>query len=183
MRAAMAKDFMAAMRSGRVPRGEDIVARADAELLRSIADASRLAWLPAAPMARLADEARTLVEPTMWRAVHRRNADELAERPLFRAVIQGARAVFGATPTGFCKIFPRVLAQAHRNYGPIVARTIDDGGSMICFDDCAPEGLSLGLLDVFAGTVEGLVAPIAPTVRADVEYVPGARRATIMVRW
>lgn len=183
MRVAMAKDFLALLRGGRMPRGEDIIARADAGLLRSIDGASRLAWMPADPMVRLADEARALLGPEAWRAVHRKAADELAERPLFRAVIQGARAVFGATPAGFCRIFPRVLGQAHRNYGPIVAHAVDDDESCIRFQDCAPEGLSLGLLDVFAGTIEGLIAPIASTARAGVEYVPGARHATITVRW
>jgi hypothetical protein len=194
VRVAMVKDFMALLRGGRVPRGDEIVARADAELLGALADASRLSWMPAAPVVRLADEARTLLGPVRWRAIHRETADELAERPLFRAFMQGARAVFGATPGTFCRIFPRVLEQAHRNYGPIVAHAVDESESVIRFEDCAPEGLSLGLLEVFAGTVEGLIAPSARTasasrpgstasVHADVEYVVGARRAAIVVRW
>lgn len=183
VRVAMVKDFMALLRGGRVARADDIVARAAPELLRAVEDASRLAWMPAAPVVRLTDEARVLLGPVRWRALHRETADDLVERPLFRAFMQGAKAVFGATPATYTKMFPRVLEQAHRNYGPIVARTTGERESVVAFDDCAPEGLSIGMLEVFAGTIEGIVAPTARSVQVDVDYAAGSRRAALVVRW
>ncbi|MEB2311202.1 MAG: hypothetical protein OZ928_05100 [Polyangiaceae bacterium] len=179
----MVKDFVAELRSQRVPRSSELVAALDRDMLREIDEAARLEWVPAAPVARSADTLRALVGPAAWRALHVQVAAELAERPLFRALIHGARLVFGATPATFSRIFPRALSQAHRNYGRITGEVSGARSFTIRIEDTPSQGLSLGLLDVFAGTFEGLLAPLASGVRCDVEYTPGARRALLVVRW
>lgn len=179
----MVKDFLAMMRDGRVPKSSEILAAVSPEYLRMVEASSRLEWLDAAPVVQLADTARALVGAEAWREAHRATAGELTQRPLFRAFFSGMKSVFGATPATYVKMFPSVLAQAHRNYGPIESENPGRDSAVLRFVKCAPEGLSRGLLEVFAGTIEGLVAASAKGVSARVEYASGATSAAIWVRW
>ncbi len=179
----MVKDFLVLLTDGKVPAGPEILAASGPGLLKQVEQTSRLEWIPAAPIVKLADEARTIVGAEKWRSLHRGAASDLMQRPLFRALTQGMRTVFGATPAAYCKIFPIVLNQAHRNYGPIEHVSIDGTTSKVRFTQCPPDALSLGMLDVFAGTLEGLAARTARGVRVDVEYKPGADSAALVVRW
>ncbi len=176
----MVKDLLGLLRTGKVPRGAEIVALADPELVRRVDEATRLEWLPSAPIVQLADRARTLLGGPRWRAVHRAAADELAERALFRAVTRGMRVVFGNTLATQCRIFPLVLNQAHRNHGTIDLVATRPDAATLRLRGCPPAGLSLGLLDVFAGTIEGLLASQKAVV--DIDYVVGASDAALRVR-
>lgn len=179
----MVKDFLALLSDGKVPSGPKILDAAEPGFAASVGQASRMDWLLAAPVVKLANAARALIGADQWRAVHRAAAGDLVERPLFRAFSRGMRTVFGATPASYCKIFPLVLNQAHRNYGPIEYAAISPTAARVRFAQCQPEGLSRGMLDVFAGTLEGLVTPAACNVRVEVEYTPGASSAAVDVRW
>ncbi|MBK7397767.1 MAG: hypothetical protein IPJ34_16080 [Myxococcales bacterium] len=182
VRAAMVKDLLASLRAGKVPRGAEILGLAEPDLVRRVDEATRLEWLPSPPIARLADKARALLGGPRWRAVHREAADELAERALFRAVTRGMRVVFGATLATQCRIIPLVLNQAHRNYGTIDLTTSGPRAATVRIRGCPPEGLSQGLLDVFAGTVEGLLAAASIRSVVDVDYVVGSSEAALAVR-
>lgn len=179
----MVKDFLATMREGRVPKSSEILRAVSPEYVRMVESCSRLEWLDAAPVVQLADSSRALVGAEAWREAHRATAGQLAQRPLFRAIFTGMKSVFGATPATYVKMFPSVLAQAHRNYGPIEYETPGRESAVVRFAKCAPEGLSRGLLEVFAGTMEGLVAANARDVSSKVEYASGATSAAIWVRW
>ena len=179
----MVKDFLRLLREGRVPKGGEILARVEPEYVRIVEACSRLEWLDATPVVQLADTSRAIVGAEAWREAHRATAGDLTERPLFRAFFTGMKSVFGATPGTYVKMFPSVLAQAHRNYGPIESETSSRDEAVLRFVRCPPEGLSRGLLDVFAGTMEGLVAASAKGVTAKVEYSSGATSAAIWVRW
>jgi hypothetical protein len=179
----MVKDFLALLRDGRVERGHEILAMADPGLVESVEEASRIGWLPAAPVVRLADRACTLLGPRPWRAVHHRVAGELVTRPLFRAFMQGMGAVYGTTPTAYGRLFPVVLQQAHRGFGTISSETRGETSVALRIDDCPSEGLSRGMLEVFAGTLEGLVSSVAQGVTVELAYVAGSRQAAIELRW
>lgn len=179
----MVKDFLALLNQGKVPRGPEILAASDPGFVARVEQASRLEWFPAAPVVKLADTARTLMGAARWRSVHCAVAGELAQRPLFRAFAEGMRSVFGATPAAYCRIFPMVLQQAHRNCGSIEYASIDRTAAQVRFTQCPVESLSQGMLEVFAGTLEGLVSPVTHGVRVEVEYAPGADSAILWVRW
>lgn len=181
-RAAMVKDLLALIRDGKVPRAAEIFALAEPGLVSRIEEATRLEWLPSAPIVRLADAACTLVGPRVWRAVHRGLADDLSERALFRAVTRGMRVVFGRSLAAQCRIVPLVLNQAHRNHGVIDAVVDGPDQATIRILDCPPEGLSLGLLEVFAGTIEGLLGVSKFRAEVDVVYAVGGRDAALVAR-
>jgi hypothetical protein len=183
IRASMVKDFFALLRGGKISQGPEILAAADPTFLRLVEESSRLDWLAAEPVVKLADHARALLGAEAWRAVHRAAADEVAQRPLFRTFMQGMVRLFGASPAGFCKIFPTLLNQAHRNYGAIEHAPIDETTALVRLLRCPRAALSRGMLDVFAGTAEGLLAPSARGVRVEVEYKPGADNAALTIRW
>lgn len=183
IRASMVKDFLALLRDGRVERGQEILAMADAGLVESVEEASRIGWLPAAPVVRLADRACTLLGPKHWRAVHHRVAGELVARPLFRAFMQGMGSVYGTTPAAYGRLFPIVLQQAHRGFGSITSERRGELGVAVRIEDCPEEGLSRGMLEVFAGTLEGLVSSVASGVVVELAYVAGSRQAAIELSW
>jgi hypothetical protein len=183
IRASMVKDFFALLRGDKISRGAELLAVVDPSFLRLIEESSRLDWLAAEPIVKLADRARTLLGAEAWRAAHRAAAGEVAQRPLFRTFMQGMERLFGASPAAFCKVFPTVLNQAHRNYGSIEHAPIDETAALIRFLHCPPAGLSRGMLDVFAGTGEGLLSPMARGVQVEVEYKPGADNAALSIRW
>ena len=183
IRVAMVKDFLALLQDGKVPQGAEILAFAEPGFAKRVEESSRIDWLAAEPVVKLAEKARSLLGTDQWRSVHRAVAGDLVQRPLFRAFSLGMRTVFGATPAAYCKIFPLALKQAHRNYGSIEYVSIGKTAAQVRFSGCPTEALSRGMLDVFAGTLEGLVIPTARNVSVEVEFEPGADNAVISVHW
>lgn len=178
----MVKDLLALIRDGKVPRAAEIFALAEPSFVARVEESTRLEWLPSAPIVRLADQACNLLGPRAWRHVHRGLADDLAERALFRAVTRGMRVVFGRSLAAQCRIVPLVLNQAHRHHGTIDAIADGPDRATIRILGCPPDGLSLGLLEVFAGTIEGLLGVSRMRAEAEVVYVAGGRDAAIVVQ-
>jgi hypothetical protein len=183
IRAAMVQDFLALMERDPKLRVAELRAAMPAGFVEDARRHARVAWIPLAPVANLAETARAILGEEGWRAAHRRAAAELLARPLFRALISGAYNLFGASPMTVLKVFPKVFELSHRNAGEISCEPVGSNRARLELRGAPDLALRRGFLDVFAGTIEGGAAPLCHRCELALELEPSQRRACFDLRW
>lgn len=183
LRAAMVQDFLALLERTPAPEARVALQSLPPHYVDHVRALSRVAWIPAEPVAALADRGREVLGERGWRALHKGAATDLLERPLFKALITGAYSIFGASPSTIVRSFPKVFDLSHRHFGTLTAAVDTRTSARIELRDAAPAVLTQGFIDVFAATLEGAIAPLCVHGEVHGAIDLRARSATITAVW
>lgn len=138
----------------------------DADVLATMRAASRLAWVDAAPFDRLKEVHLHTVGEDPYVQFWRAYMASVGQNPLFKALFEGGRRIFGATPASLVKWMPRGWAVSTRACGSFDVDASEHSATITIADApaCArmratglsSKGTVLGLWDLTGtdGTVE-----------------------------
>ncbi len=138
----------------------------DGDALEAIRAASRLAWVDAAPFDRLKQVHLDTVGETRYVQFWRVYMTSVGENPLFKALFEGGRRIFGASPAALVKWMPRGWAVSTRACGSFDVDASDRSATITIGDvpSCgrlrstglSSKGTILGLWDLTGteGTVD-----------------------------
>jgi hypothetical protein len=94
------------------------------DLASTVADASRLDWIPVSVSVRLCRAVRQATDEEILRTWSRAATNLSLQTPLFRPILTGAVAIFGRDPQKIYKVMPTAWAAAVKECGQM---TVDLG--------------------------------------------------------
>jgi hypothetical protein len=183
MRAAHIKENLAAVHDLPADQAAAVLAACGPELVRSIEDAARVAWLPVEVDVALTLAVHQATGDAGVRRWSRQTLLKTSQQPLLRTVVEAGVRIFGMTPRGLYRWVPHGWGTIYREGGELTFEARAGDSAVLIHHDIPAPMRSLPYLVGMAGAFEAVLDLAQADGEVELEYVEPSNRALYEIRW
>lgn len=183
MRAAHIKENLAAVRELPPEEAAAVLAACGPELVRTIEDAARVAWLPVEVDVALTLAVHKVTGDAGVRGWSRKTLLKTSQQPLLRTVVEAGVRIFGMTPRGLYRWVPHGWGTIYRDGGELTFEARVGESAVLVHHDIPAPMRSLPYLVGMAGAFEAVLDLAQADGEVRLDYAEPSNLARYEIRW
>jgi hypothetical protein len=183
IRATQLKSDLTALEDLGAEVRDRVLERLPPEFVSTVADASRLDWVPVPTLARLCRAIRQVTDEEVLRNWSRAATNLSLETPLFRPILTGAVAIFGRDPQKIYKVMPTAWNAAMKACGELKVDTGTPGHVVLDLRGAPDAVKDRDFLLATAGAFEVVFDECRVEGRCDLDHRMPGDDPRFLARW